>query len=215
MRVIVGKDYEDKATPVFSDSMEFVIFRPYWNVTPDIAAKEIFPKEAAAPGFLASQDMEIYSDHGKRAVRQRPGPRNALGFMKFIFPNDYNVYLHDTPNHELFRKDVRAFSHGCIRLEKPSELAQWVLGWSAARVEAATQGANNHEVDLPHKVPVYIVYFTTFVDSGQLFFGNDLYDRDSKLVTEMRAAALSTPETREAQRALRALAGDSTSDRMP
>ena len=141
-------------------------------------------------------------------MRQRPGPKNALGFVKFLFPNDYNIYLHDTPNHELFNKDVRAFSHGCIRVEKPSELAQWVLGWSADRVDAAMHGANNHEVDLPHKVPVYIVYFTTFVDEGQLYFGNDLYDRDSKLVAEMQHAALPTAETREAQQALRALAGE-------
>jgi murein L,D-transpeptidase YcbB/YkuD len=206
MRVIVGKDYEDKATPVFSDSMEVVIFRPYWNVTPDIAAKEIFPKEAENPGFIASQDMEVYNDHGRRAVRQRPGPKNALGFVKFIFPNDFNIYLHDTPNHELFNKDVRAFSHGCIRVEKPSELAQWVLGWTPERVDAAEHGANNHEVTLPHKVPVYIVYFTTFVDAGQLYFGNDLYERDSKLVDRMQSVALPTSETREAQRALRAMA---------
>ncbi len=210
MRVIVGKDYEDKATPVFSDSMEFVIFRPYWNVTPDIAAKEIFPKEEADPGFLASQDMEVYNDHGRRAVRQRPGPKNALGFVKFMFPNDYNIYLHDTPNHELFRKDVRAFSHGCIRVEKPSDLAQWVLGWSPDRVDAAMHGSNNHQVDLPHKVPVYIVYFTTYVDDGQIYFGNDLYDRDNKLVKQMQGVAVSTPETVQTQRALRALAGDST-----
>jgi murein L,D-transpeptidase YcbB/YkuD len=210
MRVIVGKDYEDKATPVFSDSMQFVIFRPYWNVTPDIAAKEIFPKEEASPGFMASQDMEVYNDHGRRAVRQRPGPKNALGFVKFMFPNDYNIYLHDTPNHELFNKDVRAFSHGCIRVEKPSDLAQWVLGWSADRVDAAMHGSNNHEVDLPRKVPVYIVYFTTYVNDGQVFFGNDLYDRDNRLVKEMQRAAVPTPATVEAQRALRALAGDST-----
>jgi murein L,D-transpeptidase YcbB/YkuD len=210
MRVIVGKDYEDKATPVFSDSMEFVIFRPYWNVTPDIAAKEIFPKEEQSPGYMASQDMEVYSDHGRRAVRQRPGPKNALGFVKFMFPNDFNIYLHDTPNHELFAKDVRAFSHGCIRVEKPSDLAQWVLGWSADRVDAAMHGADNHQVDLSRKVPVYIVYFTTFVDGGQLFFGNDLYDRDSKLVTELQSAALPTDQTREAQRLLRAMADSSS-----
>ena len=215
MRVIVGKDYEDKATPVFSDSMEFVIFRPYWNVTPAIAATEIFPKEAESPGYIAALDMEVYNDHGRRAVRQRPGPRNALGLVKFMFPNDYNIYLHDTPNRELFKKDVRAFSHGCIRVEKPADLAQWVLGWSAGRVDAAMHGANNHQVDLPQKVPVYIVYFTTFVDDGQLYFGNDLYDRDSKLVEEMRTAAVPMSETRDAQRALRALAGDSTSAPTP
>ena len=203
MKVIVGKDYQDRATPVFSDSMEYVIFRPYWNVTPNIAAKEIFPK---GPEYLAANDMEIYNDHGRQAVRQRPGPKNALGFVKFIFPNDYNIYLHDTPNHELFDKDIRAFSHGCIRVEKPDELAQWVLGWSAEKVEAAAQGANNRQVNLPKKIPVYIVYFTTMVDGGQLYFGNDLYDRDNKLVTEIAAGANTAAETIAAQQALREMA---------
>ena len=206
MKVIVGKDFADRATPVFSDSMEFVIFRPYWNVTPNIAAKEIFPKEAASPGYIASQDMEVYNDHGKQAVRQRPGPKNALGFVKFMFPNDFNIYLHDTPNHELFDKDIRAFSHGCIRLEKPAELAQWVLGWTPDRVDAAMHGTDNKQVNLPRKVPVYIAYFTTIVDGGQLYFGNDLYDRDNKLVQETRDATLTSPETVEAQRVLREMA---------
>jgi murein L,D-transpeptidase YcbB/YkuD len=206
MKVIVGQEYEDKATPVFSDSMEFVIFRPYWNVTPAIAAKEIFPREAAEPGFLAANDMEVYNDHGREAVRQRPGPRNALGYVKFIFPNDYNIYLHDTPNHSLFHKEVRAFSHGCIRVEKPAELAQWVLGWPANRVAAAMHGSNNHSVDLPQKIPVYIVYFTAYVDDGQLGFGNDLYDRDSRLVAQLRGAAALSPQTMQARAALREMA---------
>ncbi len=203
MKVIVGKDYEGRATPVFSDSMEYVIFRPYWNVTPTIAENEIFPK---GPEYIAANDMEIYNDHGRQAVRQRPGPKNALGFVKFIFPNDYNIYLHDTPNHELFNKDIRAFSHGCIRLEKPDELAQWVLGWSADRVESAMHGADNRQVNLPKKIPVYIVYFTTMVDNGELYFGNDLYDRDNKLVSETESAAATSPETVAAQEALRNLA---------
>lgn len=202
MKVIVGQEYEDKATPVFSDSMEMVVFRPYWNVTPTIAAKEIFPK---GPEYLAANDMEVYNDHGRQAVRQRPGPKNALGFVKFLFPNDYNIYLHDTPNHDLFNKDVRAFSHGCIRVEKPDELAEWVLGWDAGRVEAAMHGADNHTVTLPKKIPVYIVYFTSFVQDGHLNFGNDLYDRDSKLVAEMKAAA-KTPQTAAAQDTLRMMA---------
>jgi L,D-transpeptidase YcbB len=208
MKVIVGKDYENRATPVFSDSMEYVIFRPYWNVTPSIAAKEIFPLEAAYPGFIASQDMEVYYEDGRRSVRQRPGPRNALGYAKFMFPNDFNIYLHDTPNHELFNRNVRAFSHGCIRLEKPTELAECVLGWPKEKVEAAMHGANNRQVTLPEKIPVYIVYFTTIVENGELYFGNDLYDRDSKLVQETRNAALPTPETIEAQRVLRGMAGN-------
>ncbi|MFN2637770.1 MAG: L,D-transpeptidase family protein [Gemmatimonadaceae bacterium] len=94
MKVIVGQEYEDKATPVFADSMETVVFRPYWNVTPDIAAKEIFPK---GPAYLARENMETYQENGQTRVRQRPGPKNALGFVKFLFPNDFNIYLHDTP----------------------------------------------------------------------------------------------------------------------
>jgi L,D-transpeptidase YcbB len=161
---------------------------------------------AEDPNYLDENNMEIYNDHGRKAVRQRPGPKNSLGFVKFIFPNDYNIYLHDTPNHELFSKDVRAFSHGCIRVEKPAELAQWVLGWSPDKVQAAMDGADNHQVNLPKKLPVYIVYFTTYVQDGQLHFGNDLYDRDSKLVTELESVAQTTPETVQAQNALRALA---------
>ncbi|HVD59435.1 MAG TPA: L,D-transpeptidase family protein, partial [Gemmatimonadaceae bacterium] len=144
MKVIVGQEYEDKATPVFADSMEFVVFRPYWNVPPGIAEKEIFPK---GEGYLASQNMETYSEGGETRVRQRPGPKNALGLVKFLFPNDFNIYFHDTPNDELFKKDVRAFSHGCIRLEHPDQMAEFVLGWSSDQVhEAMESGPNNRTV---------------------------------------------------------------------
>src|SRR6476646_8397952 len=108
--------------------MEYVVFRPYWNVTPDIAAKEIFPKLASNPGYLEANDMETYQEGGATRIRQRPGPKNSLGLVKFVFPNDFNIYFHDTPNDELFKKDVRAFSHGCIRLEKPDQMAEFVLG---------------------------------------------------------------------------------------
>jgi len=194
MKVIVGQEYEDKATPVFSDSMETVVFRPYWNVTPDIQAKEIEPKVAADPGYLAANDMEYWSDRGARRIRQRPGPKNSLGYVKFLFPNDFNIYLHDTPNHELFEKDVRAFSHGCIRVEKPAELAQWVLGWDASKVdEAMRDGADNHGVRLPKKIPVYITYGTAYLRDGQLYFGNDLYHRDDELVKAIVQGALVSP----------------------
>ena len=207
MKVIVGQEYQDKATPVFSDSMEYVVFRPYWNVTPDIAAKEIFPKEEANPGYLAANNMQVYNDHGRQAIRQLPGPKNSLGLVKFMFPNDFNIYLHDTPNDELFNKDVRAFSHGCIRVEKPSELAQWVLGWPAEKVQQAMHdGSNDHTVKLPQKIPVYIVYFTTFVENGALHFGNDLYDRDSPLVNELQNVAMPSAATLQAQKELRELA---------
>jgi len=127
--------------------------------------------------------------------------------VKFMFPNDYNIYLHDTPNDELFKKDVRAFSHGCIRLEKPAELAQWALGWPADRVDQAMHnGPDNRQVNLPKKIPVYIVYFTTYVDNGQLYFGNDLYDRDSKLVAQVQSAAALSPDAVQARDSLRLLA---------
>lgn len=209
MKVIVGQEYEDKATPVFSDSMEYVVFRPYWNVTPDIAAKEIWPKVAQDPNYLARNRMEVWNDNGARGVRQLPGPRNSLGLVKFMFPNDFNIYLHDTPNGELFNKDVRAFSHGCIRLEKPDELAQFVLGWPDDKVrEEMENGPDNHTVTLPHKLPVYIVYFTAFMRDGQLYFGNDLYDRDGQLVDEVKDAAIPTPEAQRALMALNKIAGE-------
>jgi murein L,D-transpeptidase YcbB/YkuD len=204
MKVIVGQEYQDRATPVFADSMETVVFRPYWNVPPGIAAKEIFPKGSA---YMARENMETYREGGQTRVRQRPGPKNALGFVKFLFPNDFNIYLHDTPNHELFKEDVRAFSHGCIRVEKPAELAQWVLGWPADKVR---QEMDNRPDDkwakVPQKIPVYITYFTTYINNGQLYFGNDLYSRDDKLVPIVMAGAMPSKEIVDAIQALRRIA---------
>ena len=205
MKVIVGQEYQDKATPVFADSMETVVFRPYWNVPPGIAAKEIFPKGRA---YMAANNMETFNQGGQTGVRQRPGPKNALGYVKFLFPNDFNIYLHDTPNHELFEKDVRAFSHGCIRLEKPDELAQWVLGWPADKVEQAMrEGPDDRGIKLPRKIPVYITYFTTYINNGQLYYGNDLYSRDDKLVPAVMSGAMPTKEVVDAVQALRRIAG--------
>ncbi len=204
MKVIVGQEYEDKATPVFADSMETVVFRPYWNVTPDIAAKEVFPKGAA---YMERENMETYQEGGQTRVRQRPGPKNALGFVKFLFPNDFNIYLHDTPNHELFKQDVRAFSHGCIRVEKPAELAQWVLGWPADKVHQEMDNPpDNKSVKVPSKIPVYITYFTTYINNGQLYFGNDLYNRDDKLVPIFMSGAMPSKEIIDAVQALRRIA---------
>lgn len=204
MKVIVGQEYQDKATPVFADSMETVVFRPYWNVTPDIAAKEVFPKGEA---YMARENMETYRENGQLRVRQRPGPKNALGFVKFLFPNDFNIYLHDTPNHELFKEDIRAFSHGCIRVEKPAELAQWVLGWSPDKVQSEMDNPpDNKSVKVPKKIPVYITYFTTYMNDGQLYFGNDLYNRDDKLVPIVMSGAMPSKEIVDAIQALRRIA---------
>ncbi len=205
MKVIVGQDYADKATPVFADSMEYVVYRPYWNVPPKIAAKEIFPKISS--GYLAANDMETYQEGGETRIRQRPGPKNALGYVKFVFPNDFDVYFHDTPNHELFNKDVRAFSHGCIRLEHPEQLAQYALGWPVDRIQdAMMNGPDNRQVKLPQKIPVYIVYNTAYIRDGQLYFGNDLYDRDGPLVEAVAEGALPPPQIVQAVQALRRIA---------
>jgi L,D-transpeptidase YcbB len=200
MKVIVGKEFEGRKTPVFSDSMETVVFRPYWNITPDIQAEETAPNIAADPGYMEANDLEYFEDGGETRIRQKPGPKNSLGLVKFLFPNTFNVYLHDTPDQTLFEKDVRGFSHGCIRLEKPEELAMWVLGWDASQVNAAMQaGKDNQSEKLSRKLPVYIVYATVFEREGQLHFGNDVYSRDNVMV---QAVSQSVAPSAEALRHL-------------
>jgi len=207
MKVIVGAEYKDKNTPTFSDLMEYVVFRPYWNVTPDIQEKELAPKIAADPGYMDANDYEYWQDGSRTGIRQKPGPKNSLGLVKFIFPNSFNIYLHDTPARGLFEKDVRAFSHGCIRVEKPAELAQWVLGWSADSVQAAMDNEpNNKTVRIKEKIPVFIVYFTTFMSDEELHFGPDLYSRDDKLIAAIRGGATPSEEALQAAASLRQLA---------
>jgi len=204
MKVIVGQDYQGKATPVFSDSMEFVVFRPYWIVPDSIASKEIYPKVQADPTYLDRNNYEVVTIDHKQRVRQKPGPKNSLGLIKFMFPNDFNIYLHDTPEGELFNKDVRAFSHGCIRLQHPDQLAHFVLGWPVDSIHNQMQnGPDDHRVNLKQKIPVYIVYFTTYVRNGDLYFGNDLYDRDAKLVDAMGNSAVGDPASAKAVETLR------------
>jgi murein L,D-transpeptidase YcbB/YkuD len=206
MKVIVGEEYEDRKTAVFSDTLTTVVFRPYWFVTDDIANKELWPKIRADPTYMEKNRLETFREGGQTRLRQLPGDSNSLGLVKFLFPNEFNIYLHDTPSRELFGKDVRAFSHGCIRVEKPAELAQWVLGWPADSVQRAMQTEpDNKEVKVPRRVPVYITYFTAYLQDGQLRFGNDLYDRDAEMVKAMRADAGQTPASVEAVRALREL----------
>jgi murein L,D-transpeptidase YcbB/YkuD len=205
MKVIVGQEYRGRRTPVFADSMEYVVFRPYWNVPPGIQTRELEPKIAADPGFMARGNYEYHDANGRARIRQRPGEGNALGILKFIFPNDFNVYLHDTPQDALFTEDVRAFSHGCIRLEKPERLAEWVLGWTGERVRDAVRGRDDYRVNLPRKIPVYIAYFTAYVSDGELHFGNDLYSRDDDLVTAVAIGALPSAEARRAIGALQRL----------
>ena len=209
MKVIVGAEFEDRNTPTFSDSMQYVVFRPYWNATDSIMEKELWPKVESDPTFLERNDYEIFTEGGKQRIRQKPGDKNALGHVKFMFPNTFSIYMHDTPEHTLFAKDVRAFSHGCIRLEKPDEMAKWVLGWTDEQVRQAMEnGPDDRHVRLKEKVPVYIAYFTTFMRDGRLQFGNDLYGRDRPLVEVVKNGAQPTVSAIQAVRLLRELAED-------
>jgi murein L,D-transpeptidase YcbB/YkuD len=204
MNAVVGKAY-DHNTPVFEDSMQYVIFRPYWNVPYSIAKSEYLPKVARDPNYLSAKGFEVVNSRqevvasgpvtgdvlqqlraGKLFIRQAPGPKNALGLVKFIFPNDYSVYMHDTPAQEFFAKSRRDFSHGCIRLEKPADLAVWVLrdnpGWNAERVRAALNGSPNQQVNLTRPIPVLIVYATVIVtEDGTVHFYDDIYGHDATL----------------------------------
>jgi murein L,D-transpeptidase YcbB/YkuD len=191
MKVIVGAEYDGRSTPVFSDSLQTVVFRPYWNVTDNIAENEIWPKAEADPSYMARNNYEVVRGEKGPRVRQKPGPKNALGLVKFMFPNSFDIYMHDTPEGELFKEDVRAFSHGCIRVEKPAQLAQYVLGWSADSVQRLMEGEkDDRHVAVKQKIPVYIVYMTSYLRDGVLHFGNDLYSRDQALVEAVRGAAL-------------------------
>jgi murein L,D-transpeptidase YcbB/YkuD len=207
MKVIVGAEYDGRSTPVFADSMESVVFRPYWNVPEGIAENEIWPKADEDPTFLERNRYEVVDgDEGPR-VRQEPGPGNALGLVKFMFPNSFSIYLHDTPQGDLFEEDVRAFSHGCIRVEKPAELAQYVLGWPADSVQQLMEDdRNDRHVRVDPKIPVFIVYLTSYVRDGELYFGNDLYSRDGALMEAVRAAAMPDAETLEQVERLRQVA---------
>jgi L,D-transpeptidase YcbB len=205
MNVVVGKAY-DHSTPVFEDSMAYVVFRPYWNVPYSIAKAEMFSQIARDPNYLTKKGFEVVNARqepvtagpvtsdvfeqlraGKLFIRQLPGPKNSLGLVKFIFPNDYNVYMHDSPEQQLFSRTRRDFSHGCIRLERPADLAVWVLrnnpGWSAEKVHAAmTSGPNNQQVNLTHPVPVLIVYATVIIGlDGAVHFYDDIYGHDAAL----------------------------------
>ena len=208
MKVIVGKSVEERQTPVFRDVMQVLEFGPYWNVPISIARNEIVPKARSDGGYLASNNYEIVTafeggttvpvsssalsrvESGELFIRQKPGEQNALGRVKFLFPNDYAIYLHDTPKDQLFDEAERDFSHGCIRVEKPADLAEWVLkpqGWERSKVEQKLANAQGEQVQVEQPVNVYIVYFTAFPtwdadDERPVRFYQDIYDRDKKLL---------------------------------
>ncbi len=212
MKVIVGKAFRGRETPVFQDEMEYLIFRPYWNVPGKIVRKELIPDIQKKPEFMARHQYRLVNDHGevvapemvnaqalqelragKLGIRQEPGPENSLGLIKFVFPNHYDVYLHGTPEQKLFSRSRRDFSHGCIRVEDPAALAQWVLhddpAWTRERIESAMEATKSLRVDLPKPLPVLIVYGTAFVEeNGEVRFFEDIYGQDLKLERALDSA---------------------------
>jgi murein L,D-transpeptidase YcbB/YkuD len=190
MRVVTGKP--DNPTPVLSGEMTTVVFRPYWNVPSTIAADEIIPAVLRDPGYVRRHNLELVRGTrvvghaalrgGDVQIRQRPGNGNALGLVKFVFPNPFSVYLHDTPDDGLFARPRRAYSHGCIRVEKPFELARWVLNgppWTPAAVNSAMRSGRERHVPLPEAIPVYVTYQTVEATAdGAVFFWPDVYGHD-------------------------------------
>jgi murein L,D-transpeptidase YcbB/YkuD len=178
-RVIVGKPQTQ--TPVFTGEMKYLVVNPYWNVPPSIMKKEFLPHMAADPDYAARQGYEVVRTKTGFRVRQPPGERNALGRIKFMFPNDYAVYIHDTPSRALFSNARRAYSHGCVRVQDPFVLATHVLGWSEKRIKGLLGGKERY-VNLEHTIPVHMVYFTSFVDdTGRLETRPDLYGHNRKV----------------------------------
>ena len=188
-RVVVGKP--DHQTPVFSETMKFIIVNPYWNVPLSIVKKEMMPKLAANPSYFADHGYEVVERNGETYVRQPPGDSNALGRIKFMFPNKFSVYLHDTNAKSYFARDVRALSHGCVRVDQPFALAEAVLGqgWSAARVERMI-GGDERTINLRQPVQVHINYFTAFVDDeGALRLRDDVYGYSARVQAMLASAS--------------------------
>jgi murein L,D-transpeptidase YcbB/YkuD len=184
MRVVAGKP--TTRTPMFSGRMVNVVLNPYWNVPAKLVKNEVLPHAARDPGYLAKEGFEVTRNGGSVEVRQKPGPKNALGQVKFLFPNRFDVYLHDTPSRSLFSRTVRSFSHGCIRIEKPIALAEYLLkddpAWTPKKIAAVLAKGKETWVTIPKPLPVHLVYWTAWVDgAGKLQLRDDLYGRDKPL----------------------------------
>ena len=210
MRVVVGRPY--RRTPVFSDMMTYLVLSPYWHVPPMIAIQDMLPQVRKDVGYLTEKRIRVFRGWGAEAeeidpktidwaavsgksfpyrFRQEPGPANALGRIKFMFPNKFNVYLHDTPARDLFAKTARTFSSGCIRIEKPIDLAEYALKgdakWTQEALLAAIDKGVEQTVRLPTAIPVHLLYWTAWTDGdGMVHFREDIYERDRRLDEAMR-----------------------------
>ena len=189
MNVVVGK--EGHNTMMFTGNLNQVVFSPYWNLPPSIVKKEILPAMERNPNYLASHNMEVTgNDGGLPVIRQLPGDDNSLGKVKFLFPNSFNIYFHDTPAKSLFNKDKRAYSHGCIRLSEPEKMANYLLKddaqWSPEKISTAMNSGEEKFVKINNPVPVLITYYTAWVDENNLLhFADDIYGHDKAVVEKM------------------------------
>ncbi len=186
MDVVVGSNSHN--TVIFTGNLKNIVFSPYWYVPPGILKAEVLPGIKRNSSYLARHNMEWNGGN----VRQKPGPKNSLGLVKFLFPNSYNIYLHDTPSKSLFNESKRNFSHGCIRVAEPKKLAQWLLredsSWTSAKMDAAMHAGKEKWVTVTQTLPVYIGYFTSWVDrNGELNFREDIYGHDQKMMDKMFA----------------------------
>ncbi len=207
MRVVVGSEY-GHATPVFADTMNSVVFRPYWNVPRDIVNEEVVPKMRTDKHYLDEHHYEVVRGKGDEVVdpgsidwgdldtskvdfrvRQKPGDDNSLGRVKFMFPNQFDIYMHDTPAHSLFGRNARALSHGCVRLEHPDRLADYVFegdpAWPPEKIREAMEADSSRQVAVRRKLPVYIVYLTAFARDGQIQFRDDPYGADARAIARL------------------------------
>jgi murein L,D-transpeptidase YcbB/YkuD len=213
MDVVVGSAFEPRHTPVFAAQMSYLVLRPYWDVPRSILLEELLPPMRRDPRWLEANGYEIVLGQGddatpqpaspqniellargKLRVRQKPGPANALGLVKFMLPNAHNIYLHDTPARALFSRSRRDFSHGCIRVSDPMALIRYVLGddpqWPTERIQAAMQSGGPTRIPLPRRIPVFVLYGTALVRStGETLFFDDVYGHDARL----QAAIASRP----------------------
>lgn len=216
MKVIVGSAYDNRATPVFADRMRYLIFRPFWNVPHHIAVDEIIPHARRDPTYMAHHGYQIVRAFGPNAtplavtpshlaavvagrlqVRQAGGNGNALGLVKFMFPNRYAVYLHSTPARQLFDRSQRDLSHGCVRVADPVALARFALAgrddWDTERINQAMHQGTRQRINLAEPLPVYLMYWTAFVDADGVNFRRDLYGRDARLRQALTALPARSP----------------------
>ena len=201
MRVVVGR--KDTPTPIFNDTMTYIVFSPYWNVPPDIAKNETLPGILRDAAFLGRNNMEVIDARGNVVdpsdidlddpdlyrFRQRPGAGNSLGLVKFMFPNQFNVYLHDTPADSLFARAMRSFSHGCVRVENPQALAEYLLKdspeWSVSAIEEAMHAGEERNVKLTAPIPVYLGYWTAVASPEGVEFRSDVYEIDHRQAAKL------------------------------